>query len=116
MATATSVEAEITESSVASSPELMRESEFTVFPACFTYLPRTIFAMTATATICHGSSALSYPLLQFGCNGCVDILHIHRGLKPCNDLTFTIHKKLGKVPFDIGLVAENFVVHVGKLA
>ena len=48
---ATSVDAEITESSTASFPEFIRESELTLSPVFLTYLPRKIFTRTAAATI-----------------------------------------------------------------
>ena len=47
---AASVEAEMTESSVASSPEFISESELTFSPVCLTYLPRAILTITATPT------------------------------------------------------------------
>ena len=49
MMAATSVEAEITASSRASSPEAMRESDFTFSPVALTYCPSRIFTTTATA-------------------------------------------------------------------
>ena len=48
---ATSVEDEMMESSMASSPELTRESEFTFFPTPLTYFPSTILTITAAPTI-----------------------------------------------------------------
>ena len=48
---ATSVDAEITESSMASVPEFTSESEFTFSPTPFTYLPSTILTSPATATM-----------------------------------------------------------------
>ena len=62
---ATSVDAEIIESRVASSPESMSEEEFTFSPTLFTYLPRTIFTTTATATI------TSETVLYSGVSGCI---------------------------------------------
>ena len=51
MAAAARVEAEITESMMASCPELTSESELTFLPVAFTNRPSTIFTSTATATI-----------------------------------------------------------------
>ena len=51
IAAAANVDAEMTESRVASSPELTREAELTFFPTALTYLPNINLTITATAII-----------------------------------------------------------------
>jgi hypothetical protein len=51
IAAATRVEADITESSVASSPELTSEAELTFLPTDLTYRHSTILTTTAAPTI-----------------------------------------------------------------
>ena len=51
IAAASRVDADTTESSLASSPEFIKESDFTFTPTFFTYCPSIIFTITATPTI-----------------------------------------------------------------